>query len=335
MTVKQSDIAERLGVSRVTVTKALKNSPDISREMIAKVKKAAEEMEYIPNFTARNLSTKNTRTIGIILPDITNMYFSAIVRGMMEIAEKKSYHIILTVSREERKKESENILKLLSMNVDGLLVCQTLDTVEAKMFEKAKKRKKPIVFFGRPVGFPGYNYIGFDDFDAAFKLTEYVIGLGKKQIAHISGDLNSGDGKDRLNGFLEAMKKHSLKVKKEWIIEGKFFEEYGYSGFNEIYGKGKLPQVIFCGNGMIARGVYEAIREKKLKVPKDIGVVAVDHKTYSEMLYPKLTHIDYPTNTLGQEAMKLLIKKIESKAKFKKVENIFLDTYLIENNSIV
>jgi LacI family transcriptional regulator len=253
---------------------------------------------------------------------------------MMEIADKKSYHIILTVSREERQKESENILKLLSMNVDGLLVCQTLDTVEAEIFEKVKKRNKPIVFFGRPVGFSGYDYVGFDDFEAAKKLTEYLLKKGKTKIAHISGDLKS-DGRYRLDGFLSAMKENKINVQDEWIVEGKFFPEYGYEGFNRIYESGKLPEVIFCGNGMIAKGAYEAIREKGLRLPEDIGVVAIDHKTYSEMLYPKLTYIDYPTRTLGNEAMSLLFKKIEKKSSTDKQEQKILETYLVENNSLI
>jgi LacI family transcriptional regulator len=334
MSVKQSDIAAKLGISRVTVTKALRDSPDISKAMIIKVKKAAKEMDYIPNLTARNLTANKTHTVGIILPDITNLYFSSIVRGMMEIAEKASYHIILTVSREERHKESENIFKLLSMNVDGLLVCQTLDTVEPEVFEKVKRRKKPLVFFGRPVGFSGYDYIGFDDFLAAKKLTEYLISKGKTKIAHISGDLKS-DGKFRLDGFLSSLKENRIKINNKWIVEGKFFPEYGYDGFNKIYASGKLPEVIFCGNGMIAQGAYEAIREKGLRIPEDIGVVAVDHKKFAEMLYPKLTYIDYPTRTLGNEAMNLLIKKIENKPVRSKIENKILDTYLVENNSII
>lgn len=334
MNVKQSDIAKKLGISRVTVTKALQDSPDISVEMKFKVKATAEEMDYIPNLTARHLTEKKTHTIGVILPDITNMYFSSIVRGMMEVAEKKAYHIILTVSREESRIERENILKLLSMNVDGLLLCQTLDTVDAEIFEKIKKRKKPLVFFGRPVGFSGYNYIGFDDYNAAQKLTEYLIKKGYTKIAHISGDINS-DGGYRLNGFIDTMKKYKMQINNDWIVVGKFFQEYGYNGFNDIFAKGDLPEVVFCGNGMIAQGVYEAIREKGLVIPDDIGVVAVDHKKFAEMLYPKLTYIDYPTRTLGNEAMKLLIKKMESKDKKCPIDNVLLDTFLVKNNSLL
>ena len=333
MNVKQSDIAARLGISRVTVTKALQDSPDISIEMKEKVKKIAKEMEYIPNLTARYLSAKKTRTIGVVMPDITNPYFSSIVRGMMEIAEKETYHIILTASREDSSIESENIFKLLSMNVDGLLVCQSLDTLDANIFEKVKNRKKPLVFFGRPVGFTGYNSIGFDDYGAAKKMTEFLINKGIKKIAHISGNLQS-DGGLRLDGFLDAMKRHKLKIRDEWIFRGEFFPEYGYEGFNEIYKSGDLPEVIFCGNGMIARGAYEGIREKGLEIPRDIGVVAIDHKNYAEMLYPKLTYIDYPTRTLGHEAMNLLISKIDKKNDKSKIENIVLDTYLIENHSL-
>ncbi len=332
MSVKQSDIAAKLGISRVTVTKALQDSSDISLATKNKVRKIAKEMDYIPNLTARYLNSQKTGTIGITIPDITNFYFSAIVRGMMDMADKKSYQTILTVSREDSKKESENIFKLLSMNVEGILVCQTLDNVDVKIYEKAKKRKIPLVFFGRPVGFEGYDSIGFDDYNAAKNLTQFLINKGKTKIAHISGDINS-DGGSRLQGFLAAMKENNLEVHPDWIIKGKFFSEYGYEGFNKIYENGNLPEVIFCGNGMIARGVYEAIREKGLKIPEDIGVVAIDHKKYAEMLYPKLTHIDYPTRTLGSKAMKLLIEKIENK-KNNKLKNIILDSYLIENNSV-
>ncbi len=333
MSVKQSDIAEKLGISRVTVTKALQNSSDISEEMKKKVREIAKEMDYIPNLTARSLTAKKTKTIGVVLPDITNLYFSSIVRGMMEIAEKNEYSIILTASRENSKKESENIFKLLSMKVDGLLVCQSLDTVEIEIFEKVKKRKVPLVFFGRPVGFSGFDSIGFDDYLAAQKLTEYVLGKGKTKIAHISGDITS-DGGYRLNGFLDTMKKHNLKVKKEWVIKGKYFPEYGYDGFNKIYNSGEFPEVIFCGNGMIARGVFDAAREKGMKIHDDFCVVAIDHKTYADMLYPKLTYIDYPTRTLGHEAMKLLLNKIENKSVVSKVENITLETFLVENESM-
>jgi DNA-binding LacI/PurR family transcriptional regulator len=333
MSVKQSDIAAKLGISRVTVTKALQDSQDISLEMKQKIKKVAEEMDYIPNLTARHLTSKKTATIGVILPDITNFYFAAIVRGMMEIADKKSYHIILSVSREDKEKETENIYKMLSMNVEGILVCQTLETLAAEDFEIVKKRKTPIVFFGRPAGFSGFDSIGFDDYAAAQRLTEYLIQKGKTKIAHISGDIVS-DGGYRLDGFLDTMNTHKLKIPQEWVVIGKFFPEYGYDGFNKIYNSGELPEVIFCGNGMIARGAYDAIREKGLRIPEDIGVVAVDHRRYAEMLYPKLTHIDYPTRTLGCEAMNLLVNKIENKNKKLKPENIILDTFLVENQSI-
>ena len=130
------------------------------------------------------------------------------------------------------------------------------------------------------------------------------------------------------------MKKYGLEVKNDWIIKGKFFPEYGYKGFKQIYKSGNLPEVIFCGNGMIAQGVYDGIRENGLKVPDDLCVVAIDHKKFAEMLYPKLTYIDYPTRTLGRKAMKLLLLKIENKRKRSKIENVILDTYLVENDSL-
>ncbi len=143
------------------------------------------------------------------------------------------------------------------------------------------------------------------------------------------------DGGLRLNGFLDTMKKYNLEINKNWIIQGKFFSEYGYKGFNKIYDSKIFPEVIFCGNGMIARGVYEAAREKNVKIPEDIGVTAIDHKLYADMLYPKLTHVNYPTDELGKEAMGLLIRKIESEEENKNCESIVLESTLIENESVL
>lgn len=330
--IKQSDLALKLGVSRVTVTKALQNSHDISREMKAKVRKLAEELDYIPNLAARNFSAKKTNTIGIVIPDITNLYFSTIISGMMDVAEKECFNIILTASREKSKDERKNILNLLSLNVDGLLVCQSLDSVKPEIFERVKKRNKPIVFFGRPVGFSGFDSVGFDDHKAAVDLTEYLIEKGKTNIAHISGNLKS-DGKYRLQGFLDTMKKHSLKVKKKWIIEGDYFPEFGYKGFNKIYNSGILPDALFCGNDLIVEGVYEAARLKGIYIPNDISVAAIGHKKFADLLYPKLTIIDYPTKELGEETMKLIISRIKQKTI--KNNNVILQTKLIENDSVL
>lgn len=329
--IKQSDIASKLGVSRVTVTKALQNSFDISIEMKEKVRKLAEELEYIPNLTARNFSSKKTNTIGIVIPDITNLYFSSIISGMINAAEKENFQIILTVSREISRDKYKNITNLLSLNVDGLLVCQYLHSLKSDIFEKVKRRNKPIVFFARPMGFHGFDSVGFDDYQAAADLTSYLIGKGKTKIAHISGNLNS-DGKLRLQGFLDTMKKHSIKIKKEWIVEGDYFPEYGYNGFNKIYNAGPLPEAVFCGNDLIAEGFYDAARSKRIRIPKDLSVAAIGHKRFAEILFPKLTIIDYPTETLGDEAMKLIISKIKSKTT--KISNINLDYSLIENDSV-
>lgn len=329
--IKQSDIASLLGVSRVTVTKALQNRSDISVEMKKKVKKLADELDYIPNLAARNFSAKKTSTIGIVIPDITNLYFSTIIDGMINIAEKEKYHIILTVSREKSKDAFNNIMNLLSLNVDGILFCQSLDSLQPGIFEKVKKNEKPIVFFARQVDFKGFDFIGFDDYQATVDLIEYLIKEGKTKIAHISGNLNS-DGRFRMQGFLDTMKKHSLGIKKDWIIKGDYFEEYGYNGFNKIFKAGALPQAIFCGNDLIARGVYDSARSNGIDIPNDISVVAFGHKKFADILFPKLTIIDYPTETLGEEAMKLILAKIKSKST--KISKIRLNHNLIKNDSV-
>jgi LacI family transcriptional regulator len=332
--VRQKDIAEILKVSRITVSKALSDAPDISAEMKKKVKRVAGELGYIPHHHARTLHLNKTNTVGVVIPDVSNSFFSFTIHGIMDSAAQNGYHIILTVSREDPAIEKENILTLLSMRVDGLLVAISKDTVDKEIFQTIAKFKTPMVFFDRSIEGLGFSSVGIDDRLAAAAIVEYAIQCGYKNIAHLAGSQKIAIGRNRCAGYLDMLKKYGITVRNDWIIEGGFDRNSGYTGFKKLYKRDNCPEVIFAANDRIAQGAYKAIRERGMRIPDDIGVIALGHSEFAEILSPSLTISDCPPDILGKTAMDLLAKEIEN-SESRHTQKILLNTQLMINESIV
>jgi LacI family transcriptional regulator len=332
--VRQKDIAEILKVSRITVSKALNNAPDISAEMKKKVKQVAGELGYIPHHHARTLHLNKTNTVGVIVPDVSNSFFSFTIHGIMDSAAQNGYHIILTVSREDPAIEKENILTLLSMRVDGLLIAISKDTVDTKIFQTIAKFKTPMVFFDRAIEGLGFSSVGIDDRLAAATVVEYAIQCGYKKIAHLAGSQKIAIGRDRCAGYLDMLKKYNIPVRNDWIIEGGFDRNSGYTGFKKLYKRDDCPEVIFAANDGIAMGAYKAIKEKGMRIPDDFGVIALGHADFAEIVSPSLTVSASPPVILGKTAMDLLAKEIEENES-RYTQKILLNTQLLINESIL
>ncbi|MBN2105504.1 LacI family DNA-binding transcriptional regulator [bacterium] len=331
--IKQSDIARVLNVSRVTVSKALRDCPDISPDMKKKVKKVASKLGYVPNYTARNLQSQKTQTIGVVVPDISNSFFSYAIHGIMDAASKAGYHIVLTASRENADIEYDNIMTLISMRVDGLLVAVSKETEDIKIFDTVRKMNIPLVFFDRSIEGLGFSSVGIDDRRSACRLINHVIECGYQKIAHLAGTMTVGIGRERLAGYKDALRDHHIRLRNEWIIESGFDKQSGYQGFMQLYRKGPMPEVIYAVNDGAARGAYKAIQEVGLRIPDDIGVVAFSHHEFAELLYPRLTIIDAPPVLIGQSAMELLLAEIKEKPA--RARKIILNTELVPNSSLL
>jgi LacI family transcriptional regulator len=332
MTIRQIDIARKVGISRIAVSKALRDHPDISTQMKAKVRKVADELGYIPNLTARNLQAQKTFTIGVVVPDISNSFFSFAIHGIMDAAAKHDYQIILSASRENAAVEKKNIMTFLAMRVDGLLVAVSKDTSNMDIFEKVKKTGTPLVFFDRSMPDAGFSSVGIDDYESARTLINYLIQNGHSKIAHLAGNYTTDIGRARFQGFQDAMHSAGIGIENEWIVECGFSRSGGYDGAKKILAASKLPEVIFAVNDRTAQGAYKAIREAGLSIPKDIGIVAFGHSEFADLLYPPLTIIDSPPNLLGQQALQLLLTEIDDLQQSK--QKIVLDTKLTINESV-
>ncbi len=309
--VRLADIAKRLNVSKVTISKALRNHPDISEKMKTRIKNVAEEMNYVPDFLARALSSKHTNIIGVVLPEVNHTFFAAALDGIYSAATEKNFEIVLTVSFEDRIREIKNIQTLLSMNVDGILISISQNTHDYEIFTNVREKKIPLVFFDRVVHNLGFSTIEVEDKKGAELAVEYAISLGYTKIAHFAGYLNISIGKERCLGYKEVLKKHSIPIKKEWVIEGGFNEEDGYSSFKKLYKYGNLPELIFAVTDPVAMGIYDAAKEVGLRIPRDIGVIGYSNNLIARYLAPPLTTVSQPAKELGRIAANLLINEIE------------------------
>jgi LacI family transcriptional regulator len=331
--IRQSDIAKELNISRVTVSKALRDHPDISLLMKKKIAETARKMGYIPNLIARQLNSRRTFTIGIVVPDLENSFFSYAVDSMIDYATEHSYYVILTVSREKENIERQNIQNLIGMRVDGLLVCLSQETTDRQIFTTVEKMKIPLVFFDRAFENLKFSRVVFNDKPGAEDSLNFIIGKGYKRISHFAGYSNTSIGRLRKKGFVDTLLKNGLPVRKEWIIEGGFELKDGYESFRKLKSSGTLPEVIFTVNDRVALGVYKAAKEEGIRIPEDISIFGYGFSEITDSFDPQLTVINQDPRKMGFEAVKLLISEIEGVTK-KGQSKIFIEEELLLRKSV-
>ena len=310
--IRQSDIAKELGVSRVTVSKALRDHPDISPEMKRRVLKKAEEMGYIPNLIAMQLNSRKTFNLGIVVPDLENSFFSYAVDSIIDCATDRKYHVILTVSREQAILERYNIENLIGMRVDGLLVCLSQKSQDRQIFSLVKKMNIPLVFFDRAFEDMGLPAVVFDDRRSAINAIDHVIKTGITRIAHFAGYSSVNIGKERIEGYKTSLRNHGIPLRNDWIIEGGFEFKDGYDSFRKLLETGDLPQAVFTVNDRVALGLYKAADEAGLKVPDDIRVFGFGFSETTDLFQPSLTIINQDPRELGRKAFFTLLDMIDN-----------------------
>lgn len=308
--VTLNDIAKQLNVSKVTVSKALRGHPDISRETAKLVRKVAEELGYTPNFAARNLSSRKSNTIGVVVPKIAHFFFSAVIEAIYDIAFHNNYDIALTVSQENADREKKHIDTLLAMRVDGIIVSISQQTKDKTIFEKVLNRNVPLVFMDRVLEIEGTSQVTVDDRGGAFKAIELAIKNGYTKIAHLGGYKEINIGKDRFAGFADAMEKYGVPVNPDWVIYGGFGEDYGYNGFMKLYKSGNMPEFIFAVTYPVALGVYAAAAEVGMRIPDDIDIICFSSGNIGRFIKPEISYVNQSTDVLGKTAVELVLAHI-------------------------
>lgn len=329
-TVKLEDLAKKLKVSKVTISKALRNHPDISDGMKIKVKELAERMGYVPNFMAKNLSARKSNIIGLVVPKLAHFFFGSVIESVYNTAFENNYETVITVSQEIAAREKRHIQSLMSMRVDGLIISITEQTKDYSIFDRVIQSNIPLVFIDRVPAIKNVPSVTVDDKGGAYSAVEYFIKRGITKIGHVGGYSHINIGKARQDGFKEAMEKNNIPINNNWVREGGFGEEDGYRGFKEMFSSGSLPEAIFAVTYPVAIGIYEAASELGIKIPEDIQITCFGNNTFKHTVPSVFNFVDQPTGDIGKHAVQLLLQLINNPDSTQS-KNIVLKTRLLIN----
>lgn len=329
-----NDIANRLNVSKVTVSKALRDHPDISEKRTKEIKEAASVLGYIPNFAARNLSSKKTRTIGVVVPAIANTFFANFIEAIYNCAFKNNYDIILAVSQEDSQKELKHLETMLSMRVDGIIISVAEHSENTAIFERIKKIGIPLVFFDRSVENMDFSSVILANKKGAFNAVEKAIKMGYRKIGHIAGWQDSNIGRDRYLGYEQALQKHKIEVNTDWVIFSGFGKNDGYDSFLKMHQSNKVPEILFAVTFPVALGILEAAKEVGVSIPEDLDLICFGDSELNEYLKPKISCVTHDTSDFAKQTFKLILRQIESKEQIID-EHVEIETKMLMNDTCI
>ncbi|WAC10420.1 LacI family DNA-binding transcriptional regulator [Dyadobacter pollutisoli] len=324
------DIAKALGISVATVSRAMRDAYDVSPETRRQVLEAASIMKYRPNFNATGLVKSSTHKIGVIIPAITNYYFSTVITGIQEFALEKRYNIILHLTNDSAEWETKIVRELSLTSIDGILACISSETDDLGHFQELIDDGLPMVFFDRAASSILTSKVVQDDYQGARIATEHLIKCGYKKIAHITGPSGLGLTQNRLRGYHDTLEKHNLTS--FGIIHSGFSRADGEKDLDQLFSTNEeLPDAIFAVNDRKAIGAMLELRKRGVIVGKDIGIIGFTNDPISEIISPTLTTIAEPAYEIGKKSCELLIRHIQ-KSSFP-IQELILPTELIVRES--
>jgi LacI family transcriptional regulator len=315
MAVRLKDIARDLGVSLITVSKALRGMDDISEETRQRVLKRMEELNYRPNMLARGLASGKTFIVGLIVPDLLHPFFAEFAKSLNGVLRRNNYGLFLASSEEDPTIEQQEIRTVLARGIDALLIASCQPTLHG--FYGMEDQRTPFVLIDRDFPHLSAHFVGTDDYAAGMLATRHLINTGKRRIAHIAGP-ELTPGADRLRGYKDALVEHGIAVRQQHIISNARVEEIGedvgYQGMRKLLQRKPRPDAVFCYNDLTAIGAIHAVLEAGLSIPGDISFVGCGNVRYSDYLRIPLSSIDQSTGELGEQAGKLALELIGNRS---------------------
>ncbi len=306
-------ISQLVGVSTATVSRALKNPEMVLPETREKVLKAVETLGYRPNILAKNFSSGKTQTVVVIVTDLTNPFFSRIVQGVEEEAQKLGYSVLLGDTNDDINRERVYAEMVLNNRADGLIQLDHLFPFEDKDKEIAKT--VPMVSVCDAIdGDYEYPYITIDNFAASRDVAKHLISLGHTKIGAIAGKDDSLVTSDRLGGLQRVLQEHNIPFNDDWFMRGGYTKQCGKESMEALLSMGEYPTAVYCFSDEIAIGAIKAIKDAGLRIPQDISIVGFDNIDICEYIDPPLTTVDQPAVEMGQRAMQILYQLINGDA---------------------
>ena len=329
--VKLEDIANQLGLSISTVSRALSGNGRIGKETRERVLAEVHKSDYTVNAVARSLRLKNARNIGIIVPDITNSFFASVIKSAQHVCRSNGYTLMVCNSDESAEYETESLHSLLEKQISGLILSSVCSSDE--LMRHYESLNTPVVFIDNvPNECDKCNVVSIDNYAAARQITQALIDRGYTCIGMISGPRSQSTGLLRYNGFCDAISAANLPLRAEWIAEGDFKMESGYTCMKALLALERRPRAMIFANNYIAYGAINAIRDCGLRIPSDIAVASFDAVDDTHLITPLITSINQPADQIGKCAAEILFRRFASETK-ELCENIVLQPSFINGQS--
>ncbi len=303
-----TDVARKAGVSTSTVSHVINETRYVSDEVKQRVHAAMKDLNYQPNVIARSLRTRETQTVGVVVSDITNPFFTSIVRAIEDEVLKQGYNIILCDTDEKPEREQVYLRLLMGRRVDGLIVAPS--SGNADLLQLAIESGYPTVLLDRSIPGLDADVVLSDNEGGAFDAVSYLVGIGHRRIGIIAGRLEVSTGADRMAGYVRAIKAHGIPVDESLIEVAQFKREIAYEKTREMLARSEPPTALFVCNNAMTAGAMAAIKAAGKKVPKDISVVGFDDSEWAALMDPPLTVVAQPIVELGTRAAQLLMRRI-------------------------
>jgi len=331
MPVTLSDIARELGVSKMTVSRAINNNALISPETRQRVLEVARRMNYQPNQHARALATNRSYLIGVVVPDLMNLYFAEVARAIESIARPAGFQLLICSTDEDATREIGEV-EVLLQRTDGLIISSVLAPTDTGAYRKMMRDGAKIVLVDRTMRNLHCPVVATDNVQVGRIATEHLISLGHVRIGHLSGDASSVSA-DRLEGYKRALEGHGLRFNKALVRPCGLLESEGYLAMRAWLAKGDIPEAIFAVNDPAAIGGMKALEEVGIKVGQEVAIIGAGNIHYGDMLRVPLTTVSWSRAEMGQQAARLLLRAMAGESLSSKARNVSLPPELIVRNS--
>ena len=312
------DLADKLGVSIATVSRALRNSHEVGEEMTQKVKKLAKELNYRPNPFAQSLRKEAPRVIGVIVPNLVTHYYAAVLDGIEDYASKLGYSVISSNSHEDHEREAQALDNFLNMHVEGIIACLAQDTTDYSHFEQLHEMGVPLVFFARCCLEDMFSQVVGNGDVAALEATQHMIETGSRRVAFIGGPNHLDMVRRRKHGYLEALRENRIPIDRDLVVCDKIDFDVARNATLRLLEGENPPDAILAFNDIITYAAFDAIKSKGLRIPEDVAIIGFTDGDTAAFVTPRLTAIMDQAHVQGTKACQLLMKSINGDEKIYK-----------------
>jgi len=336
--IRIKDIAKTLNLSTSTVSRALRDSYQISDETKQLVKEYAKKHNYHPNLMAQSLKSNKSKSIGLVLCSVPNSFFAEVVSGIESIAYNRGYHIIITQSHESQEREARNLEHLSWRSVDGMIVSLSTETTDMSHLQKIHDQGIPIVFFDRVSDSIKTHQVVADNIGGAYMVTKHLIESGYRNIAQVTSSHELSTTIERIKGYCKALAEYNIPVNENYIKycqHGGMLVDEIETAVQQLLDLKQPPDALFTASDRITIGSFAFLHKKNMRIPEQIAIAGYSNFSSPELFNPSLTTIRQPAFEMGKAAAELLIKQIESKKKETSFEKIILSNELMIRKSSV